>query len=282
MGYTFIKDYKHNDKMRLSFCSLAKDTFGIDLETWYNRGFWNDNYVCYSFEYGGEIVSNVSLSTMNLIMDGRQRPAVQIGTVMTSSAHRGKGLAKELLERAISDYQRCGFFFLSAAEKAVPLYKGCGFETVSACRNFIDLTGYRRAEKPLLPVNVSAEELLAAKRRSAPLSRILSAAGDEHILMFYYLNGFAKHIYKPWPDTYAIFMTEGNTVRLYDVLSPGKIELAALLERIAPAFIREVECCFTPDSETMGISSLPDIEAGWMVRGGSFPEGSCFPKISET
>ncbi len=280
--YTFVKDYKHDDKLRLSFCSLAKQTFGIDIEPWYRRGFWNENYICYSFECGGAIVSNVSLNTMRLIQQGREREAVQIGTVMTHPEHRRKGLAKRLMETAMQDYrQRYGFLFLEAAKDAAPLYSGCGFEPVLTRRYVIDLSGYRRAEEPLTVVNVSAEELLSAKRRSMPLSQTLSAIGDEHILMFYYMHGFSSKIYRPWTDTYAIYETKEDALHIYDIISPRRIRLEELLERIAPENIREAVCCFTPDEDTKGAESMPDTAAGWMALGGTFPEDSCFPRISQ-
>lgn len=45
----FIKDYKQDDARRASFNRLADSIFGIQFEEWYQQGFWNDNYICYSF-----------------------------------------------------------------------------------------------------------------------------------------------------------------------------------------------------------------------------------------
>ncbi|MFA7533198.1 MAG: hypothetical protein WCY46_02610, partial [Tissierellaceae bacterium] len=57
--YKFIKDYKEQDKFRLSFTSLAEKTFDIQFEHWYSMGFWNDNYICYSYLWNGKVISNV-------------------------------------------------------------------------------------------------------------------------------------------------------------------------------------------------------------------------------
>lgn len=283
MEYSFVKDYKHDLKSRASFCRLAKDTFGIDFESWFSKGFWNENYICYSMEHGGEIISNVSVNLMRLMMNEQETAAIQIGTVMTHPEHRRRGLAKSLLERVIGDFSGSyTFFFLAADKAAVPLYESCGFETARTYRYEIDLAGYRRAGKPLEPVGIEPPELLEAKRSSVPLSRNLSAIGDEHVLMFYYLHGFASHIYRPWQDTLVIYETEGDAVHIYDILSPRKIKLEELLERIAPKSAERAVCHFAPYEDIEGLSAHPDAQAGWMTRGGQFPARACFPRISQT
>jgi hypothetical protein len=42
MKYTYIKDYKDNDKMRKSLNELTEKTFGFNFENWYSNGFWGD------------------------------------------------------------------------------------------------------------------------------------------------------------------------------------------------------------------------------------------------
>ena len=37
-------DYRNNDKLRNSLCDLAGTTFGIDLASWYEAGFWQGDY----------------------------------------------------------------------------------------------------------------------------------------------------------------------------------------------------------------------------------------------
>ncbi len=76
--YKFIKDYKNNNNYRLSFNNLAKKTFGIDFEEWYQQGFWNENYICYSYVNNNKVISNVSLNTMELIIDGKIQKAIQM------------------------------------------------------------------------------------------------------------------------------------------------------------------------------------------------------------
>lgn len=37
---TLMKDYRNNEELRASFNVLAKKTFGLDFEDWYQNGYW--------------------------------------------------------------------------------------------------------------------------------------------------------------------------------------------------------------------------------------------------
>ena len=284
--YQFIRDYKNNNKYRMSFNNLAKKTFGIDFEAWYQQGFWDDNYICYSFIKDDEIVSNVSLSTMELIIDGKIQKAIQIGTVMTDPDYRRQGLAYQLINKIIEDYVEIyEMFFLAADDEAVPLYNKCGFKSSIENQYIIDLTGYRLLDKPIEPVDISPNSLLEIKKQSKPLSDILSAKGAESILMFYYTHGFRNHIYQPHDDVYVIFEIKGDMLHLYDILSPRQINLQELIEEIVPKEVGRVFCHFTPDQPIKNLESHIDKNSSWMIRTKSnkeFPKSARFPRIAQT
>jgi GNAT superfamily N-acetyltransferase len=285
-AYEFIKDYKNNAEYRLSFNRLAKKTFGIDFEGWYQEGFWGDNYICYSYLKDNEVIANVSLSTMELILDGKKQKAIQIGTVMTDPDYRRQGLAYQLMQRIFEDYdQTYELYFLAADEEAVPLYRKCGFEPTDENQYAVDLAGYQLIEEPLEPIAVPKEKLLEVKRLSMPLSNVLSASGDEHVLMFYYTLGFKNSIYRPQQDVYTIFEIEGDKLNLYDILSPNKVDIEELIQQITPKSVKTVICHFTPDQPIKNLSTSIDPSGGWMIRtafGKCFPKLARFPRISQT
>lgn len=284
--YEFIKDYKNNTQYRLSFNRLAQKTFGIDFETWYQEGFWGDSYVCYSYLKDNEVIANVSLSTMELIIDGRKQKAIQIGTVMTHPDYRRQGLAYQLMGKILEDYDPTyEIYFLAADDEAVPLYKKCGFEQSSENQYVVDLAGYQLREEPLEPTLVPKEMMLEIKKRSQPLSNVLSACGDEHVLMFYYTLGFKNSIYRLQDDVYAIFEIDGDKLGLYDILSPNKVDLEALIQQITPKYVKTVFCHFTPDQPIKNLKASVDASGGWMIRttsGKGFPKLARFPRISQT
>ena len=285
-NYKFIKDYKSNDLYRQSFCRLAKKTFGINFEDWYEEGFWNDNYVCYSYLKDDEVIANVSLSTMELIMAGERHKAIQIGTVMTDPEYRRQGLAFELLSKVLEDYDNTyNLYFLAADDEAVPLYKRCGFSYREENKYIIELKGYKLLDKPLKPVDILPQDLLAIKNSAKPLSNVLSAIGDEYILMFYYNHGFKSLIHNPMEEVYVIFEIKDDTLHLYDILSKKDIKLQQLIEAIAHQGVKQVFCHFTPDPEIKNLRQVIDDSSNWMQRsrgGISFPNQARFPRISQT
>ncbi len=285
MEYIFVRSYRDDEILRKSFSRLAKKTFGIDFEKWYESGGWNQNYIPYSFRYGNEIVSNVSVNTMDLVIQGKRQKAIQIGTVMTDPLHRRKGLAADLMKKVMEDFEgEYDLYFLAADEEAVPLYERFGFRKIEAKRFIIDTEHYRKLEKPLGHIEMNIGVLLDHKRKSRPLSEILSAVSDEHILVFYYIHGFSKGIYKIGSDTHVIFELEGEVLHLYDILSTEDFALEKIIEMITPENIKSVECHFTPPPETEGLSIIEEMEGGWMVRSdgkAAFPEISVYPEISK-
>lgn len=233
-----------------------------------------------------EVVSNVSLNTMELIIDGIPQKAIQIGTVMTHPNFRRQGLAYQLLKEILEDYDELyDLFFLAAEEEALHLYKKCGFIPREENKYIIDVTDYKKIDTPLKPLHVTKELLLDIKKQALPLSNILSAIGDEHVLMIYYILGFNEAIYQPLPGVYTIFIIKGKTLNLFNILSDKKVNLQEIIERITPSEIEKVFCHFTPDQPIQNLNSSIDTSNIWMTRTNSnkgFPMLARYPRISQT
>lgn len=60
----FEKDYKHNDTFRKSYSELSHLIFGIEFEEYYQKGFWSDRYVPFSYVYQDEVIANVSVNLL--------------------------------------------------------------------------------------------------------------------------------------------------------------------------------------------------------------------------
>lgn len=62
-------------------------------------------YLPYTLFDGETAVSNVSVSLMGTVFDGRARRYIQIGTVMTAPAYRGRGLCRFLMESVLRKWR---------------------------------------------------------------------------------------------------------------------------------------------------------------------------------
>lgn len=284
MELEFVKDYRDQEDLRRSFSALAKKTFGIDFEKWFEAGGWNGNYIPYSYTDQGQVVANVSVNTMELIIEGQMHKAIQIGTVMTEMSYRRKGLASNLLRKVLEDFDpEYDFYFLAADEDAVSLYESVGFSSLKTKKFIVKATEDLSSEVELERKEMSLYALLEHKSRALPLSRRLSAVGDEHILAFYYTHGFKDSIYEPYTDVLVIFEKEEGRLEIYDVLTPYKVDLFELLKRITPLDVNEIILHFTPEEAFEGLKIQED-EGGWMIRSKGelkLPENLVFPSISQ-
>ena len=102
--YEIKKDYRDDTLLRQSFNELAKNTFSLDFEDWYQNGLWTNRYNPHSIVKDGEVIANVSVNQTNMIFDGEIKHFLQLGTVMTKEDFRRQGLIREIMEAIDADY----------------------------------------------------------------------------------------------------------------------------------------------------------------------------------
>jgi len=129
VNYQLVSDYKFNETSRESFNELAKLVFGIDFKKWYEKGCWNDNYICYSFADGDQIIANASISKMTIVSNGKEYHAIQVGTVMTHPDYRNQGLSKKLMDHIIEQYEKeYDFIYLFANDSVLDFILNLGLK----------------------------------------------------------------------------------------------------------------------------------------------------------
>lgn len=225
MNYEMISDYKDNKMYRDSFNKLAESTFDINFEEWFRSGFWNDKYVCYSYIDNNEVISNVSINKMNLIYQGENYSALQIGTVMTHPNYRGQGLAKNLLNHVIAKYEdQYDFLYLFANDTVLDFYPKFGFERIEESSFTVDACNLKKKAsklKKLNPDNKTDFQLISRiVSKRAPLSNILDVKESEDLLMFYVLIALKNELYYLEElDVIVLMEQEGTDLYVLDILS---------------------------------------------------------------
>ena len=77
---------------------------------------------------GDRVIANVSVNRMDMLWRGQAKQYIQIGTVMTDEAYRGKGLSKFLIETVLHDWKdRCDAIYLFANRTVLDFYPKFGF-----------------------------------------------------------------------------------------------------------------------------------------------------------
>ena len=133
MEEQFIKDYKENEELRNSFFELTHSVFGLDLKSWYEKGYWGSRYIPFSYALDNQIIANVSANALNTVIEGKKKSAIQIGTVMTHPDYRNKGFSAKLMNQVLQEYEdKCDFIYLFANETVLDYYSKFSFIPIYA------------------------------------------------------------------------------------------------------------------------------------------------------
>lgn len=102
MGRVIIHQTVREDAaLRKGFFRLAREVFGLDFSGWYQAGWWTDRYIPHVLTVDGQAAANVSVNLIDTLQNGRHRRYIQLGTVMTALAFRGRGLGRLLMEAVL-------------------------------------------------------------------------------------------------------------------------------------------------------------------------------------
>ncbi|MCR8644313.1 GNAT family N-acetyltransferase [Paenibacillus sp. N1-5-1-14] len=291
--YQLISDYKHIDAYKESFNDLAKLVFDLDFKEWYEQGYWNDNYICYSYIDDDRIVANVSVNKLVVVVGGVEYQALQIGTVMTHPDYRHQGLAAMLMDHVIHQYEQdYDLIYLFANRCAIQFYPKFGFEPIQESRFLLDSSHLKK--KPTTPsalqklsLNNPADlELMkqfAAERIA--VSSTLGVKNQEHLTMFYLILAFSDAIYYIQDeDVIVLFEQEDKELHVLDIISKRKVAIDTILPYIITDDIETVHFSFTPDMNIEGIQTelITDSDDLLFVRPvlNNFPTHFLFPITS--
>ena len=115
MGFTkdkmnrpdIIENYRDNELLRNEYYNFISKIFpSADFKEWYSKGFWTDKFNPISIIKDGKLISNVSATLMNIIVEGRNVRGIQIGAVGTLPEFRNQGLSRLLMEYVIEKYNQ--------------------------------------------------------------------------------------------------------------------------------------------------------------------------------
>jgi len=275
-GLNMISNYKQNKVYRLSFNELAKRVFGIEFERFYQAGFWNDRYICYSYIAGNNVVSNVSVNKMDIVINGNVKNAIQIGTVMTDEKYRGKGLARRLMETVIKEYEgQCEIFYLFANNSVLEFYPKFGFKVQKDYRFYSNICCQNRVGK-IRKMNIEdgddIEKIKQMAVEKVRLSEKFAIENYQGILGWYCMNAFKDNIYFLEDiKTIVFFSKEGMEVNIYDILSKDEISFKEIMKRICDSGNYKVNFHFTPGFKDLDTTCEQIEHSELFIRGEVFP-----------
>lgn len=261
-----ISNYMHDEPLRHALNELTKKTFGFDFESWVTGGYFEGDYIPYSFLEDGKIISNVSANRMRFLQNGVEKNYIQIGTVMTDEAYRKHGLAKKLMEHVVEQYaDRCDGFYLFANLDAVGFYDKCGFsKETEYCYSVKDeFCGIKSNGDHFIPVNASdvqmKQKYMEMVRHSAVHSTLEQT--NKFGLQMFYTADMENVYYAKDIDSFIVAEMEGDTLLLQSIISQKHVALSEVLQRVGGEY-HQCRLGFTPAKEDMEMCIVESYDGG--------------------
>ncbi len=252
-----VSNYMRDDTLRHALNDLTKKTFGFDFESWVTGGYFEGDYIPYSFIEDGTIISNVSANRMTFLQNGVEKNYIQIGTVMTDKAYRRQGLAKKLMDHVVKQYKdSCDGFYLFANLDAVDFYDKCGFSKETEYRYSIknEFCMKKSAGEIFMPVNTGDKQMkqkyMDMVRRSAVNSSLEQL--NKFGLQMFYTADMENIYYAKDMDCFIVADMEENTLLLQSIICENYVTLLDVLQRVRGEY-HKCQLGFTPALKDMDI-----------------------------
>ena len=267
-----VKHYRNNSALRASFNELARKTFGIDFEPWYQRGFWTDRYDPYSVVENGRIIANVSVNHMDMRILGERKRLIQLGTVMTDPQYRNRGLIRMLMEQIQQEFADADGMFLFANDSVLEFYPKFGFRkgTEYEYRKPLTNEGPCRMEKIPMDNPEQWAMLCKAMEQSDFYSRC-DMLGNPGLMFFYIFDDLSDCVYYSREmDAWVIARSAEQTLHILAIFSKTSLCIDAVAEAFGDGF-RYVKLGFAPeDPEGWEKQIIQEQDSTFFVKGELF------------
>ena len=249
----YMKDYKNDENLRKNFNELATMVFGINFEDWYQKGFWNNRYIPFSYIDGDKVVANVSVNVLNLVIYGEKKNAIQIGTVMTHPDYRKRGLSASLMKKVLDEYEyKYDFMYLFANRTVLDFYPKFGFKSVHEYQYSMKYSPSKSYLTGIRKINCNNEEdvnfIYKFVSKRVPASKLFGTENALSILMFHCMYVFNNDIYYLEREDVIVIYKKGNKqIDIFDIISKKEININDILSKITDRDTNKVVFHYTPD-----------------------------------
>ncbi len=239
----FVKDYMRDDTLRHELNELTRETYGFDFESWVNNGYFEGDYIPYSYEENGKMIANVSVNRMDFIQNGQEKHYIQLGTVMTGEEFRKRGYAKELMQNVLTDYNgKCDGIYLFGNLDALEFYDKLGFTRGMQYRYILKDDARLELQKKAKELGTDYFQLLDATDASSK-SKYMDTVRHSAInaaleqtnkfgLQMFYTADMDQVYYNRVLDCYVVMEEENGTLCLQSVICTKRISLEQVMTHI--------------------------------------------------
>lgn len=218
---TFIKDYKEDKIIRSSLNALIQENCGYSLEEWYEKGYWQEQYIPYSFVKDEMVIANVSVCKQEMLFEGVHKSAISLEHILLHPKYRYQSLLEDLMKRIIEDYkEKVDFVYLIAHEAVTPMYTKLGFKYVEDRQICIKTAKIEKSQAPqLIDITKLDEDIKKYPETFTVLSKGVKWINNASRRHFECSNGEIKVYNFKESDTYVIVHFEDGILNIIDILS---------------------------------------------------------------
>ncbi len=255
---------------RRALMALFEDGFPrlpAGIERARREGFaWEDGTQPFVVWEGEEAVGHVGVLEHRVRLDGRDVSTAGIHAVVTRSGHHRRGIARRLLEEALSWIDE-RYAIAKLGTDLPEVYAPHGFRPLALHRFAVEHRGGEGRGRPLAAAERA--RFLATCAERDPVSHRFASLDPGWLLgidLALQRRSLADLVVLEELDAVVDWELHGTTLRVHDVIARELPPLTDVL-RLAPPHER-VELCFCPDRMAPAARAVPTPEAGvWMVRG---------------
>jgi predicted N-acetyltransferase YhbS len=290
MPYTLRTNYREQQAYRDAYFRFTSHVFaGTSFAAWYEKGGWNAHYQVFSLFDGEDVVANVSVSTLTVLLDGQRARGLQFSAVGTLPAYRRQGWSRQLMAHVLEQYAAStDLFFLFANASVLDFYPKFGFRLAQDYEFLAEMpeVSSQPVARALDPHNAEDWRVLAHyAHHRLPVSQVCSATDYGHIFLYHTLAKPHTLWYIEPLDTVIAAAVRGDVLDIYDIVSPQRWDIFAVLRGLQLSDIAWMRVHFTPDLLGLPTQAIARDQRAcpFFVRG-TFPlqQPFRFPAMGET
>jgi len=269
-----IENYRDNEIMRNEFHSFISHVFpSISFKEWFARRCWTENYIPFSIMDSGKIISSASATLMNIVHQGVNLKAIQIGAVGTLPEYRSRGLARELMNHIIDKYKdEVDFFFLHANETVLEFYPKFAFRSVQE-NIFVSELNNPESNYSARKLNIEDDDdyllLQDLLNNRCSLTNVFGAEDYGFITMWHILNLYRDNLFYLEKENVIVIKNEKkDTVHILDVIFNNSFDFKSILPKLIESdTIKNLKYYFPPDQLNFNYDRIIEEDTGLFILG---------------
>jgi N-acetylglutamate synthase-like GNAT family acetyltransferase len=268
-----VENYRDDSILRNEFHNFVSKVFpSANFKEWYKKGFWTDSFRQFSIVNSGKIISNVSITFMRIILNGKKCKAIQLGTVGTLVEYRKQGFSGKLMEYVLNKFQNeIDFFFLYANESVLNFYPKFGFKRLQENVFIADVNLLPKYSLRKLNIEEDGDYLLLKDMldHRQILTKRFGAENYGFITMWHILNIHSDNLYYLEQEDVVIIKKEENGIlHIFDMIFRKPFDIQSVLPQIIESkTIKSIHYYFPSDQIYYEYDQVLSEDTGLFIRG---------------